>query len=106
MFYDISGGAHMKSRYLQRAREAGFRAFGSQFPFDAPEWVERFAFERFGMVGRHRHGGGGRFGDSPGGMGGGMGGFGGEDGMPRGRKFSSDDLQLLLLAMLAEAPRH
>jgi DNA-binding PadR family transcriptional regulator len=26
--------------------------------------------------------------------------------MPRGRKFSSDDLQLLLIAMLAEAPRH
>nr|WP_106853709.1 PadR family transcriptional regulator [Caballeronia novacaledonica] len=57
------------------------------------------------MIGRHRHGGGGRFGGGPGGMGG-MGGFGGEDGMPRGRKFSSDDLQLLLLAMLAEAPRH
>ncbi|SAK46694.1 PadR-like family transcriptional regulator [Caballeronia hypogeia] len=95
----------MKSRCFQRAREAGFRAFGSDFPLGAPEWAERFAFERWGMIGRHRHGGGGRFGDGPGGMGG-MGGFGGEDGMPRGRKFSSDDLQLLLLAMLAEAPRH
>lgn len=27
-------------------------------------------------------------------------------GMPRGRKFSSDDLQLLLLSLLEEAPRH
>jgi DNA-binding PadR family transcriptional regulator len=95
----------MKSRCFQRAREAGFRAFGSAFPFDAPEWAERSIFERWGMIGRHRHGGGGRFGGGPGGMGG-LGGFGGEDGMPRGRKFSSDDLQLLLLAMLAEAPRH
>ncbi|WP_250515905.1 PadR family transcriptional regulator [Caballeronia sp. INDeC2] len=93
----------MKSRCFHRAREAGFRAFGFGFPFDTPEWAERSIFERWGMIGRHRHGGGpGRMG---GGMGG-MGGFGGEDGMPRGRKFSSDDLQLLLLAMLAEAPRH
>jgi DNA-binding PadR family transcriptional regulator len=98
----------MKSRCIQRAREAGFRAFGSGFPFDAPEWSEHSIFERWGMIGRHRHGSGGRFGGGPGGTGGmgGMGGFGGEDGMPRGRKFSSDDLQLLLLAMLAEAPRH
>ncbi|WP_213233041.1 PadR family transcriptional regulator [Caballeronia sp. NK8] len=99
----------MRSRCFQRAREAGFRAFGFGSPFEAPEWAERFAFERWGMIGRHRHGGGGRFGGGPGGMGGmgGMGGgFGGEDGMPRGRKFSSDDLQLLLLALLAEAPRH
>lgn len=69
------------------------RGSAFDFPFDAPRWAERFAFERLGMIGRHRHGGG------PGGF--------GEDGMmPRGRKFSSDDLQLLLLAMLAETPRH
>ncbi len=38
---------------------------------------------------------------------GGRHGFGGEgDGMPRGRMVSSDDLQLLLLALLAEEPRH
>ena len=58
--------------------------------------------ELFCMVGgRHRGGGmgGGRFFGGPGG-------FGGEDGMPRGRKLSSADLQLLLLAILAEAPRH
>jgi DNA-binding PadR family transcriptional regulator len=98
-------------RGFDRAREAAFGASGFDFPFDAPEWMERVAFGRWGLIGRHRHGGGGRFGGGPGGMGmggmGGMGGFGGEDGMmPRGRKFSSDDLQLLLLAMLAEAPRH
>jgi DNA-binding PadR family transcriptional regulator len=97
----------MKSRCFERAREAGSRDFGCDSSFGASEWAERVAFERRGMIGRHRHGGG-RFGGGPGGTGGpgGMGGFGGEDGMPRGRKFSSDDLQLLLLAMLAEAPRH
>ncbi|MBU9604349.1 PadR family transcriptional regulator [Burkholderia multivorans] len=56
-------------------------------------------------IGRHRRGhdpfGG------PGGRGG-RGGFGdfGDDGMPRGRQFTSDDLQLLLLALLAEQPSH
>src|SRR6201996_5147252 len=43
---------------------------------------------------------GGRFG-GPGGFGGGDG-----DGFPRGRKFSSDDLQLLLLALLDAQPSH
>jgi DNA-binding PadR family transcriptional regulator len=33
-------------------------------------------------------------------------GRGDDDGLPRGRKFSSEDLQLLLLALLAEEPRH
>ncbi|MBU9259354.1 PadR family transcriptional regulator [Burkholderia multivorans] len=61
-------------------------------------------------IGRHRRGhdpfGGGPFG-GPGGRGG-RGGFGdfGDDGMPRGRQFTSDDLQLLLLALLAEQPSH
>lgn len=59
-------------------------------------------------IGRHRGHGGGDFPGGPGGHArrGGRGGFGGEDGMPRARKFTSDDLQLLLLALLAEAPRH
>ncbi|HEF4754371.1 PadR family transcriptional regulator [Burkholderia multivorans] len=68
-------------------------------------------------IGRHRRGhdpfGGGPFGGpfgGPGGPGGrgGRGGFGdfGDDGMPRGRQFTSDDLQLLLLALLAEQPSH
>ena len=34
------------------------------------------------------------------------GGFRGDDEFSRGRKFSSEDLQLLLVALLAEAPRH
>ncbi|SMG61436.1 PadR family transcriptional regulator [Paraburkholderia susongensis] len=65
----------------------------------------------------HRFGGrGGRFGGGfggpggPGGFGGfggGPGGFGGEgDGFPRGRKFSSDDLQLLLLSLIDAQPSH
>ncbi|WP_443111468.1 PadR family transcriptional regulator [Burkholderia sp. FERM BP-3421] len=55
-------------------------------------------------IGRHRGGGGGgRRGFGP--FGGG--GFGGDDeGLPRGRQFTSDDLQLLLLALLAEQPSH
>ncbi|KWH18528.1 PadR family transcriptional regulator [Burkholderia multivorans] len=64
-------------------------------------------------IGRHRRGhdpfGGGPFGGPGGPFGrGGRGGFGdfGDDGMPRGRQFTSDDLQLLLLALLAEQPSH
>ena len=34
------------------------------------------------------------------------GGFGGGDDFSRGRKFSADDLQVLLVALLAEEPRH
>ncbi|MFH5254115.1 PadR family transcriptional regulator [Burkholderia semiarida] len=58
-------------------------------------------------IGRHRRGGPDAFGSGPfGGRGGrGFGDFG-DDGMPRGRQFSSDDLQLLLLALLAEQPSH
>ncbi|MCS6473519.1 PadR family transcriptional regulator [Burkholderia thailandensis] len=61
------------------------------------------------MFGGHRRGGGrhgfgpfGGFGGGPGGFGG----FGGDDAMPRGRQFSANDLQLLLLALLAEQPSH
>ncbi|MGI4813267.1 MAG: PadR family transcriptional regulator [Janthinobacterium lividum] len=69
---------------------------------------DRFPADSFSLrglwhaIGRahHRHHGGGRFSGGPFEFG------GGDDGMPRGRKFSSDDLQLLLLALLAEAPRH
>jgi DNA-binding PadR family transcriptional regulator len=66
----------------------------------------RFSFHAlWHAIGRHhehRGGGrGGRFG------GGGPGGFGGDgDGFPRGRKFSSDDLQLLLLSMIDAQPSH
>ncbi|MGF6598839.1 DNA-binding PadR family transcriptional regulator [Paraburkholderia sp. GAS448] len=81
-------------------------------------WHNHRAFaERFSLhslwhaIGRHHHrrgggaSGGGPFGGGP--FGGGPGGFGGEgDGFPRGRKFTSDDLQLMLLALLAEQPSH
>lgn len=54
----------------------------------------------FGMGGpRGRHGRGGGW------MGGGWGGMG-DDGFTRGRKFGADELQLMLLAMLQEQPRH
>jgi DNA-binding PadR family transcriptional regulator len=102
----------MRSRCFPHGRDAASRAFGFDFPFDeSPRWAERFAFERWAMTGRRGggghsgHGGGGRFGGGPGDFGG-RGGFGEDGGMPRGRKFSSDDLQLLLMAMLAETPRH
>ncbi len=63
---------------------------------------ERFQLFRHAM-GRHPRGGG-RGGPFGGGFGGGFGGEG--DGFPRGRKFTSDDLQLLLLALIHEQPRH
>ncbi|PPB81397.1 MULTISPECIES: PadR family transcriptional regulator [Mycetohabitans] len=50
--------------------------------------------------GHRRHGGGSPF------WGGGSGGFGDDESMSRGRKFSSDDLQLLLLALIAQQPSH
>jgi DNA-binding PadR family transcriptional regulator len=58
-------------------------------------------------IGRHRGGAGhGDFGDRFG-EGFGRGGFGGNgDGFGRGRKFTSEDLQLMLLVLLAERPSH
>jgi DNA-binding PadR family transcriptional regulator len=52
---------------------------------------------------RHGPGGGAPFAHRGGGFGGG---FGGGDDFSRGRKFSSEDLQVLLLALLVEEPRH
>ena len=59
-----------------------------------------------GFAPHHRHGPGGPGGHH--GRGRGPGGFGCSDdgGLPRGRKLSSDDLQLLLLALIAEQPSH
>ncbi|WP_105506602.1 PadR family transcriptional regulator [Paraburkholderia sp. BL21I4N1] len=57
--------------------------------------------------GHHEHRGGGRGGRFGGGGGGGGGNFGGDgDGFPRGRKFSSDDLQLLLMSLIEAQPSH
>lgn len=49
----------------------------------------------------HGHGGHHGRGGHPGGFG-----FSDDGGLPRGRKLSSDDLQLLLLALIAEQPSH
>jgi DNA-binding PadR family transcriptional regulator len=73
--------------------------------FDIHSLAGRFSLHAmWHAIGRHHpHRGGGRFaGGGPGGPG-----FGGEgDGMPRGRKFTSEDLQLLLVALIDEEPRH
>ncbi|RZF25527.1 PadR family transcriptional regulator [Paraburkholderia sp. UYCP14C] len=61
---------------------------------------------RFGSRGHGGHGGPGGLGGH-GGFGAGRGGFGGDgEGFPRGRKFSSDDLQLLLLSLIDAQPSH
>jgi DNA-binding PadR family transcriptional regulator len=75
-------------------------------PHGASDFPDRFSLHAlWHAIGRHHHRGD-PFAGGRGGFGG-PGGFGdGEDGMPRGRKFSSDDLQLLLLALLADEPRH
>jgi DNA-binding PadR family transcriptional regulator len=56
-------------------------------------------------IGRHHHRGGGG-GGAPFWGGRGDRGFGDDDSFTRGRKFSGEDLQLMLLALIAEAPRH
>ncbi|WP_133645846.1 PadR family transcriptional regulator [Paraburkholderia flava] len=87
---------------------------------DGFSFPDRFSLHALWHAMGGPRGGGGRggfFGD-PGGFGGqgfgggggGRGGFGGGmgdgDGFPRGRKFTSDDLQLLLLALLENQPSH
>ncbi|AOJ72636.1 MULTISPECIES: PadR family transcriptional regulator [Burkholderia] len=89
----------MRHAHLFSRRDCGMHASSGPGP------LEMFRH----MIGGHRRGGG-RHGFGPfGGFGGGPGGFsgfGGDDAMPRGRQFSADDLQLLLLALLAEQPSH
>jgi len=65
-----------------------------------PHHHHHHAFKEGGHRG-HGHGH-----DPRGGRGGGGFGFDDEGGMPRGRKLSSDDLQLLLLALIADQPSH
>ena len=96
---ECEGRGHARS---PRGFEDFFAARGA-FP-------ERFALHAlWHAIGRHQHHRGERGGDRSGRFGGpgGPGGFGGDgDGFPRGRKFSSDDLQLLLLALLDAQPSH
>ena len=71
-------------------------------------------FNRFSHAGSERQSGGGRsfsgfrfdFGGGFPGEGKGSGGRGGRGGMGPGRKLGSADLQLLILALMAEKPRH
>ena len=93
-------------------RHGGRNEHGERDGFGHGHRFGHQGYDRFSLhalwhaIGRHddyRGGGGrgGRFG------GGGPGGFGGDgDGFPRGRKFSSDDLQLLLLSMIDAQPSH
>jgi DNA-binding PadR family transcriptional regulator len=60
---------------------------------------------RFGGFGRHGHGHGGR-GGFFGRFGGGPGGFMGGGGLRAAKMFAAGDLQLLILALLTEKPRH
>ena len=66
----------------------------------------RFAHEAIRSLFGHRHGhgpfGGGGFGPDGEGGRGGPGGFGGR----RGKRFSGDELRLMVLALLAEGPQH
>jgi DNA-binding PadR family transcriptional regulator len=91
--------ADLRGHRDQRDRDGfGAPARGAAYP-------DRFSLHAlWHAIGRHHHrgeGGGGRFQGGRGGFGGGEG-----DGFPRGRKFTSDDLQLLLLALLDAQPSH
>ncbi|WP_345816227.1 PadR family transcriptional regulator [Paraburkholderia sp. PREW-6R] len=87
-------------RYQHRSGYAGYES-GRDFA-ESHERLSLHALRH--MIGRHHdHRGGGRGGR----FGGGPGGFGGDgDGFPRGRKFTSEDLQLLLLSMIDAQPSH
>jgi DNA-binding PadR family transcriptional regulator len=99
------GERHNRDRHAQRDHD-DFGATQRAFPYP-----NRFSLHAlWHAIGRHHHRGGDRGGDRGGRFGGpgGPGGFGGGegDGFPRGRKFTSDDLQLLLLALLDDQPSH
>ncbi|MFM0085899.1 helix-turn-helix transcriptional regulator [Paraburkholderia sediminicola] len=104
-WHEFHGDERGYGRHGERNEHGDRDGFGHGHRFG------RHGHDRFSLhalwhaIGRHddhRGGGrGGRFG------GGGPGGFGGDgDGFPRGRKFSSDDLQLLLLSMIDAQPSH
>ncbi|MFM0391537.1 PadR family transcriptional regulator [Paraburkholderia phytofirmans] len=101
--YDYRGERGERGRDARAEFRDEFRAAPHGGP--ARHDNDRFALHAlWHAIGRHHeHRGGGRGGR----FGGGPGGFGGDgDGFPRGRKFSSDDLQLLLLSMIGSQPSH
>ncbi|MFM0629837.1 PadR family transcriptional regulator [Paraburkholderia xenovorans] len=111
-YHDYRGGRGGEARgdgFEHRRGERG-RSDRDEFRGDLRGGPGRHGYDRFSLhalwhaIGRHHeHRGGGRGGR----FGGGPGGFGGDgDGFPRGRKFSSDDLQLLLLSMIGTQPSH
>jgi DNA-binding PadR family transcriptional regulator len=89
-------------------RRSGRNGFDAERQGSEAGYPDRFSLHALWHgIGRHHHrggAGGGRFQGGPGGFGGFGGGEG--DGFPRGRKFTSDDLQLLLLALLDAQPSH
>lgn len=100
---------HERNEQHQQRSERAERAFGfgrgdmntARFAMRHPLHALRHA------MGRHRGGEGpGDFSEGFGRGGGGFGNFGDGDGFGRGRKFSSEDLQLMLLVLLAERPSH
>lgn len=100
--HEFRGGERGSGRHGERDERDGF-GHGHRFGHHGHDRFSLHAL--WHAIGRHheqRGGGrGGRFG------GGGPGGFGGEgDGFPRGRKFTSEDLQLLLLSMIDAQPSH
>jgi DNA-binding PadR family transcriptional regulator len=95
-------------RHSHHSHHSHHRHEHAHHDFDRGASGERFSLHAlWHAIGRHhqRGGGGGRFQGGPGGFGGSFGGGEG-DGFPRGRKFTSDDLQLLLLALLDAQPSH
>ncbi|MBW0445078.1 PadR family transcriptional regulator [bacterium M00.F.Ca.ET.228.01.1.1] len=93
------------ARFERHSLHALWHAFAHRRAMhdDRDEHSHRFSpWALWHAMGRHHEHRGGR-----GLFGGGPGGFGGEgDGFPRGRKFTSDDLQLLLLALIDAQPSH
>ncbi|WP_408221407.1 PadR family transcriptional regulator [Paraburkholderia sediminicola] len=103
--HEFRGDERGNGRHGERGERDDRGGFGHGHRF-GHHGHDRFSLHAlWHAIGRHheqRGGGrGGRFG------GGGPGGFGGEgDGFPRGRKFTSEDLQLLLLSMIDAQPSH
>jgi len=113
-WHAFDGHEHGRRRQHEFYADARRRDLDGLDDIDGPDHphgpTAAHARERFFLqalwhaIGRHhdhRSGGrGGRFGGGPGG-------FGGDgDGFPRGRKFSSEDLQLLLLSLIDAQPSH
>ena len=108
---------HRNSHHTHHSHHSRRHAFDRD-GLSFPERFRDFPFHAlWHAIGRHRGGGGGgggrggAFGGNPGdgsfpGGFGGRGGFGDGDGFPRGRTFTSADLQLLLLALLDKEPSH